>query len=270
VKNELIDPSLPITLVDFKLNNHSCNELKDSREYINHLFGTGEGKRRYISVEQPYEGQIPVASLDVRDLTFEDYLKLIKKRDSKQSVLRNARKADKIGAVCKPFVRSVYVPDIVAINLSKDIRSCGPMSPSYRHSVEEMGGEPTQYKEFKYPDCPYHYGIFWGLFVPEPGYKQGNVTTNEKLLAYIRIRRFGNFATYSMILGHGDYLKYGIMYRLHLEIMKWICSEGNSYSQGLKCLTYAGYYDGDEGLTMWKKKTCFAPSYLAIPSELMK
>ena len=143
MSNQPIDPTLPIIQVDFKIKNHICRKLKDSEEYIDHLLGVGEGKRRYMAIEQPTEGQIVVASLDVRNLTFEDYIKSIKKKDSKQSVLRNARKADKLGVVCKPFVRSVYVPDIVAINLSKDIRSCGPMSPSYRLSGEEMGGEPT-------------------------------------------------------------------------------------------------------------------------------
>lgn len=267
MSKQLIDPSLPLVEVNFRLKNHLCSESDDSAQYIHHLLGTGEGKRCYMGVEKPSDGQIAVACLDLRNLAYDDYIANVKKRDRKQAVIRNARKADKLGFICKPFVRSLYVPDIVAINQSKDVRSCGPMKPSYQRSVEEMGGEPTKYMAFEFPDCPLHYGFFWGIFSPEQGHRQGSIVTNERLLAYVRIIRFGNFATYSMILGHGDYLKHGIMYRLHFKIMEWLCQKDNPYSHGLEYLMYAGYYDGDEGLTLWKKKTCFEPVYLILSDD---
>ncbi len=142
------------------------------------------------------------------------------------------------------------------------------MPASYRRTIDELGGAPTRFVETEQPTCSEHYGIMWGIFVPELGYMQGSVVTNERLLAYIRLRRIGNFATYSMIIGHGDYLEHGIMYRLHFAIMEWLCQKDNKYTQGLEVLMYAGFYDGNEGLTLWKKKTCFEPAYLVIQCQL--
>jgi hypothetical protein len=122
-------------------------------------------------------------------------------------MIRNARKADNEGFVCKPFTHRMFIPDIVSINQSKEIRSDGPMSAFYRRSVERMGGAPVKMIPFKLPDCPVHYSMLWGIFSPESGYKQGDVVTNERLLAYTDLRYTENFSMYSLILGHGDYLK---------------------------------------------------------------
>lgn len=258
--DQLFDPSLPVYTVDFQLAKPCCGELEDCTEYANHLLGLEKSTRKYVGIEAPENNQLVVALIDLRSLTYETYLKKLRSK-YKGNVLYNAKKADSQGYTCKPFVRKLFIPDIVEINHSKEVRSCGAMPPSYLRTVDEMGGAPEEYVEWKPPACPTHYAMLFGIFMPVPGYKQGNVVTNEKLLAYIRLRRIGNFSTYSMIIGHGDYLQYGIMYRLHLAVMKWLCQE-NKYSQGLELLIYASYYDGNDGLILWKKKTGFEPAYL--------
>lgn len=260
------DPSLPVYNIDFQLAVHDCPDLADNKEYADHLVGMGESERRYVGVGAASGGQLIVACIDLRNLTYEGYLAKLKKR-YKGNVVRDAKKADKLNYVCKPFVRSLFVPDIAEINHSKEVRSCGVMTAGYRRTIDELGGAPTRFMEMKYPSCLVHYGISWGIFAPEPGYMQGSVVTNEKLLAYIRLRRIGNFATYSMIIGHGDYLQHGIMYRLHFAIMEWLCQPDNRYAQGLEVLMYAGFYDGNEGLTLWKKKSCFEPAYLVAKDQ---
>lgn len=257
------DSSLPIYNVDFQFKEHNCSNLAYSKKYAEHLFGMGESKRRYIGVGAVSDSQLIVACIDMRNLTYENYLAKIKKR-YKSNAVRNAKKADKLNYVCKPFGRKLFIPDIVAINLSKEERSCGIMPASYRQTIDEMGGAPTHFVEMEFPSCFIHYGISWGIFAPEPGHMQGSVITDEKLLAYVTLRRIGNFATYVQIIGHGDYLLHGIMYRLHFAIMEWLCQKDNRYTQGLELLTYAGFYDGNEGLTLWKKTTCFEPAYLVV------
>lgn len=226
----------------------------------------GESERRYIGVGAVRDNQFIVACINLSNLTYGNYLANVKRR-YKGNVVREARKADKLGYVCKPFVRKLFIPDIASINHSKEVRSCGLMPASYRRTIDELGGAPTRLEEMEWPPCPEHYGMMWGIFASEPGYSQGSVITNERLLAYIRLRRIGDFATYSMIIGHGDYLQHGIMYRLHFAIMEWLCQKDNKYAQGLKVLMYAGFYDGNEGLILWKKKSCFEPAYLVAQDE---
>lgn len=267
MSDRTFDPALPVFNVNFHFKIHNCPDLDDCEEYANHLLGTGGSERRYIGVGAARDGQLIVACIDLRNLTYENYLAKVKKR-YKSNVIRKARKADELGYACKPFVRKLFIPDIAAINHSKEVRSCGLMSASYQRTIDELGGAPTQFVEMESPNCSVHYGLMWGIFVPEPGHLQGSIVTNERLLAYIRLRRIGNFATYSMIIGHGDYLEHGIMYRLHFAIMEWLCQKDNKYAQGLEVLMYAGFYDGNEGLTLWKKKTCCEPAYLVIPCQL--
>ena len=57
------------------------------------------------------------------------------------------------------------------------------------------------------------------------------------------------------------------MARLHFAIMEWLCLTDNQYAQGLEVLMYAGFYDGNPGLTLWKKKTGFEPAYLVTEDE---
>lgn len=260
------DPSLPVLNVDFQLKIHQCLDLADCEEYAKHLLGQGESERRYIGVEAVRDNQLIIACINLRDLTYENYLTKVR-RKYKGNVIREARKADKLNYICKPFVRKLFIPDIAAINHSKEVRSCGLMPASYRRTIDDLGGPPTQFVELELPNCTDHYGIMWGIFAPVLGYRQGNILTNERLLAYVRLRRIGNFATYSMIIGHGDYLQHGIMYCLHFAIMEWLCQRDNPYAQGLGVLMYAGFYDGSEGLTLWKKKTGFEPAYLIVQGE---
>lgn len=259
------DPFLPIVGINIQRGENNCRQLEQCEWYERQMREKLIG--RYIGVRQPFDGQIIAACLNLRGLTYEDYILRIKKQ-YKGAALRHANKADREGYTCKPFVKELFIPDIVEINHSKNVRSGGPMRESYLRSVEGMGGIAIKYIEMKLPDCPVHYDYWWGIFSKIPGYKQGGLVTNEKLLAYIRLRRNGNYSLYAQILGHGDYLKYGIMYRLHFSIIEWICHGGNGCALGLEYLIYAGYRQGKEGLKQWKKKILFKPVHLVIPDSI--
>lgn len=259
MNDESVDPSFPIVEADFQLNQHICSGRDNSEQYVKQWL-----LDRYVGIEKTFDKQVPSAWIDLYNLTYENYLAKVKKTHS-GNALRNAKKSDKRGYIVKQFDRRTFIPDIVSIHHSKQIRSHGPMPPRYFRTVEEMGGPPKRYIPFQYPECPLHYSIDWGIFSPESGYMQGEVMTNEKLLGYINIRRIGNFSTYRLIIGHGDYLQYGIMHRLHFAIMEWICRREDDYTRGLKHLMYAGMYSGNEGLQLWKKITCFEPVYFVTP-----
>lgn len=220
---------------------------------------------RYIGLNEPIENQIVAAVLDVQQFDFQAYINNFKKK-YKGNAFRDAKKATNKGFYCKPFPKELFLPDIVEINHSKEIRCGRPMTAPYRMTLEEMGGAPKEHLQFQVPTCPHHYEIWWGVFEKIDGYKQGDIVTNEKLLGYILFKRNGSYALYAKILGHGDYLRYGIMYKLHLSILEWISTEKNLVTD-LKTLMYGGYFSGKQGLQLWKKKTLFEPGYLVYPSR---
>ena len=109
--------------------------------------------------------------------------------------------------------------------------------------------------------------MWWGVF---------DANNSNDLVGYVQLKRHGDLALYSTILGHGSYLRRGIMPHLHLSIMSnvlwvnskpWVDKLGDEISglapfDGIKWLMYAGYYDGGKGLNLWKKKAGFDPVML--------
>jgi hypothetical protein len=201
------------------------------------------------------------AVLDLHGLRFEDY-KAALRQQHRGSALRHARKAERAGYRCRRFVRELHLPDIVAINHSKEERSGGAMRGDYRSSLEELGGAPTTWLPVTSAECPVHYDTWWGIFEDKPGHRQGDVQVDERLVGYVLLRRHGNCAFYAKLLGHGNYLGRGIMYRLHLAVMAWLCGHADEQTQGILSLVYAGHYEGGPGLWQWKRKTLFQPAYL--------
>ena len=184
-----------------------------------------------------------VAYLDINN--YDDFIKKIKKR-CKGNIIRDARKADNYS--CNIFNFKEYIPGVVKINHSKEVRCGGPMTPAYCRSIEEVSKIDSKFMATTDPLCKKHYDLMWGIF------------DDKELLAYIRLRRIGDYAQYAQILGHGDYLKYGIMYKLHLEVMRWLCSQ-DELSVGIKHVWYCDWFTVG-GLMLWKKKAGFDPAIL--------
>ncbi len=133
-------------------------------------------------------------------------------------------------------------------------------------TLEDIGGPPPQYYHFRMPDCPFHYSIFWESSWLRRSYprRSGNGRTACRI---IHLRRTGSVALYTQLLGHGDYLADGIMFHLHLEIVKWILDDNNPYGQGLEHLVYGRYYDGGAGGSHGGKKQASNPLILCMPIE---
>lgn len=195
-----------------------------------------------------------------------EYESLVK-QSGKGARIRQRNKAARNGFHCKPFHWRLHIPDIHEINTSTDVRSGGVMRGSYLKSVDEMGGAPTRaYSVAKY-NCMKHWAQPWGVFEPCLGYMQGNQITNEKLVGYIFLKRFGEFLLYSVILGHYDYLPQGIMILLHHEVMKWVLDSYAPEVEGVKMVMYAGYDQGTEGLRDWKRREGFEPYLITVRDD---
>jgi hypothetical protein len=90
--------------------------------------------------------------------------------------------------------------------------------------------------------------VWWGVFASNDA---------DGLVGYVQLKRYGELASYSTILGHGARMGDGIMPLLHLEIMQNSLLIGD---HGIKWLMYAGWHDGiGKGLNLWKRKAGFNP-----------
>ena len=218
---------------------------------------------RYIARRKPFAGQLIAATLEVNDLKFEDYLSAVRKR-YKGAAIRQSQKARRFGLGCNQFQPTEYIADIVEINHSKAERCGRPMTAPYQRGLEEMNDEAETAIEFQPVVCSRHYDRWWGVFAPT-GHTQANPDrSNPRLLAYVRLRRNGNYALYAQILGHGDFLRYGIMDMLHFEIVRWLADQSTEETKGLEHLIYGAYASGGRGLQLWKRKMRFHPGYLVL------
>ena len=252
----------PVELIDLGEDDPQCTRCSECVRYVERIRARLVGS--YLGEGAPAEGQIVNARIDLRGLTYDDFIENVR-RISKGNVIRDARRSDREGFVCRPFVRAMHIPDIVNLNQSKDVRCGRPMRTEYLRGVEEMGGAPKTVMALKPPRCPVHCDVWWGVFAPEPGHRQGKIVTDERLVAYIDFRRIGTLAIYSMILGHGEYLRHGVMFRLHFAIMEWLCRREDPVTVGIEQLMYAGMNQGGEGLRFWKKRAGFVPALLVAP-----
>jgi hypothetical protein len=176
-------------------------------------------------------------------------------------VNREFARAEALDYHVKPFERSNFVPDMWAVNTSKELRGGKPMRAHYQKTVDQLGGPPMRWADLTAPSCPVHSGIYWGVFKRAPGHRQGDLVVDNILVGYIHFLRYGNHARYSTILGHGEHLKNGIMYLLHFRIVEHYLGGGGP---GLRYIMYSGMNSrGAEGtLFQWKQRCLFEPKYL--------
>lgn len=240
-----------------------CAGTETCRKYISQFRERMIG--RYVGMPGGPPPPITAAVLDVRGIDYEAYMASLRKIH-KGAAVRQSRKCDRAGFVCERFAWRNHVPDVVDINRSMEVRSGGEMRDAYRRSVEEMGGAPSRWQEPTTPECLLHGMWNWGVFEPRPGHRQGEVVMDRRLLAYVRFKRQGSLGIYTQILGHGDHLGEGIMFRLHYAIMEWIAANPEEVP-GLTHILYGAISDGNDGLKMWKKRCGFEPARLVLSSR---
>lgn len=253
-----------VQTMDTQFGKVGCTKAAICEKYGNQFMTRMVGK--YVGRDGPFRGQLASAVIPLGDFAYDDYMARVK-QVHKGAAIRQSKKSDRAGFVCKPFEWSNHIPDIVDINTSMDTRSGGDMKPAYLRTVEEMGGPPTKLKPVSPAKCPVHCTTCWGVFEPVPGHTQGEVVTDERLLAYIKLKRQGSLAIYTSILGHGDYLGQGIMYRLHYAIMQSIGEQLEQTMKGLEYVLYGAVDSGAGGLQMWKKRCLFESAYLVLAPD---
>ena len=223
----------------------------------------------------------PVETMSVLHIdnfeTMDDYLTEVKKSQKvKGAIIPSKSKKYRT----HEFHLHNFVPDYLDINESADIRQGKPMSESYLRSAPRWQNSkllhPKIWKKertkghglFEYVDDE-NWGFHYGIFHPEPGHKQGDLVVDERLVGYLFVARFGDAVIYSYIIGHSDHNRNGIMHRLHFDFVEKIFNEESSKFSGIKCILYAGHYQGETedgirvgGLSDWKEAKLFIPTNL--------
>ena len=221
------------------------------------------GEFEGLAPERRAAGVMAIAVIDLDayaspDALLEEAAGVTSKR---RQVNRAIARAQKEGYYVKPFPFALHIPDIVAVHQSKDVRNGRPVAGDYYlGDVDALGGAPTAPIALAPPECPEHHWQHWGVFKKEDGHCQGTVRTDERLLAYITLRRQGDSTWYDKIMGHGDHLAAGIMNLLHYEMASQMIAHR---PDGLRYLVYHQYSTGgDHALRVWKERALFKPRYL--------
>ena len=173
------------------------------------------------------------------------------------NVKRDYYIAEKRKYIFKQFRYENYIPDICELHHS-NLKRKKKMNPFYLRSIEEMGGAPKVELNVEPPQCELHHTSWYGVFRYLKNYKQGDIKTNKKLIAYTGIARDGNLACVTFISGHNDYLKYGTMFYLLINTIKIMFEMDN-----LKCLQYWSLSNLEKSsIISWKKRLQFEAANL--------
>jgi len=156
--------------------------------------------------------------------TREAYLEAIK---GKNQGAYHAKRARSRGYVVREIDRNAYTDDIHAINTSLDLRQGRPLDQKYREKQEYF----EQQKHFRY----------WGVVHPQ-----------GKLVAYASLGIYGNFASFSQMMGIRT--NEGIMHLLLSEAVCRLIEAGE-----VRYVMYDTFFGAQPGLRNFKTILGFRP-----------
>ena len=207
--------SLPKIEIEFEV---------DSQEKMNFYKQVTKPHPRYLVIKNKTVG-VAIIKTGLYKKS-DEYLKTV---NGKNSAYYFSRKASKNGYLFKEINPNEFVDMIFDINTSLNERQGIEMGNSYK---EKISNYPLS-DNFKY------FGIFLG----------------DKLVAYDWILIYGELAIINRLLGHGGFLKDGIMYLLITSsISNLIDSNIN-----IKFVMYDTIFGASDGLRLFKKRLGFKP-----------
>jgi hypothetical protein len=214
---------------------------------------------QYYSDSLDVPPKLIAALLSTQELSHEQYLRSLRKIH-KGNAVRDMQKARAAGFFCAPFLYGVWLNDIQDINISKESRQGRQMASSYQRQAHELGQQSNVIVASPVTEMGECFRQMLGVFKHEPNRNLATVMVNQRLYGYISLIRYKDLAVYSQIIGHGDYLRDGIMYLLHSYVSGRVWDE-------VKYIMYGAHTSGTDGLKMWKKRMRFEPYNVYLESE---
>jgi hypothetical protein len=244
-------PMARFTFPDAPACNSTCrsfvNEIPDKWAFKhNVIFGGADGSASYPL--QRFAALIELASYR----QYGDFLDVIRKFSDGER-LRLLRRAESKGYFIEEFPLDLFAADRHDIHHSKAVRQGRPIDGNLLLDVDALSAAPRQ------SDCIRYWQRGFGVFRSEPGHRQGDVTVDRRLVAYIVLHRTGSLGSYVWIIGHADHVAEGVMDLCHHHIMRLLLDDRPAWAEGLELIRYAGMEDGSLGLFHWKRRAGFRP-----------
>jgi len=193
-----------------------------------------EGERIYTSFNRRHSRikiikhkTIGVALIDLEQ--FSDFEAFQKTVSGKNSAVYFSRRCTKLGYTCREFDPNALQEEILEIHSSAEERQGRTIDQSYK-------------KRMNYPVNGFN--TYLGIF------------KEEKLVAYCWIVRTGELLLLNRLMGHQDFMKDGIMYKVVMHAIELgfeLKKKGSGY------VMYDTYYGAGEGLKLFKRRLGFMP-----------
>jgi hypothetical protein len=177
------------------------------------------------------------------------------------------QKSERAGYVFDRINLKNHTADVYEINTSKDVRSGGEIRANLTKSVESLGGLPTRMLEPVTPKCERHWRQVFGVFATDEQHRQGDLVVGRRLLAYLSVIRFGEFATFAQVMGHADHLAEGVVNFVSQKFVELATQESWGRASGLRYLMYGGAQNGGEGLYNFKRRSGMSPYIVSVPFQ---
>ena len=177
------------------------------------------------------------------------------------------QKSERAGYVFDRVNLKNHTADVYDINTSKDVRSGGQIRSNLTKSIEELGGLPTRMLEPVTPKCQRHWRQAFGVFATDEQHRQGDLVVGRRLLAYLSVVRFGEYATFAQIMGHADNLAEGVVNFVAQKFVELAKTESWGAESGLRYVMYGGAQNGGEGLYSFKRRSGMTPYIVSVPFQ---
>jgi hypothetical protein len=177
------------------------------------------------------------------------------------------QKSERAGYVFDRVNLKNHTADVYDINTSKDVRSGGAIRSNLTKSIEELGGLPTRMLEPATPKCERHWRQVFGVFATDEHHRQGDLVVGRRLLGYLSVVRFGEFATFAQIMGHADHLAEGVVNFVAQKFVELATQEPWGRASGLRYVMYGGAQNGGEGLYNFKRRSGMTPYIVSMPFQ---
>jgi hypothetical protein len=186
---------------------------------------------------------------------YDEFLNVIRKFSDGERI-RLLRRAQSKGYFVEEFPLNVFAADRYDIHHSKEVRQGRRIEGNLLLHIDALSAAPRQ------SECINYWQRGFGVFRSEPGHRQGDVTVDRRLVAYIVLHRTGKLGSYVWIVGHADHIGEGIMDLCHHHIVRLLLDRRPAWAAGLDWIRYAGMEDGSVGLFHWKRRAGFRPHRL--------
>ena len=174
------------------------------------------------------------------------------------------QKSERAGYIFDRVNLKNHTADVYEINTSKEVRSGGAIRSNLTKSIEELGGLPTRMIEPATPNCDRHWRQVFGVFATDENHRQGDLVVGRRLLAYLSVVRFGEFATFAQIMGHAENLDEGVVNFVAQKFVELATREPWGRASGLRYVMYGGAQNGGEGLYNFKRRSGMTPYIVSM------